>query len=71
MHADERLHARNTETTCPTRTCKSDCEIRVNYTKSVNDNSLNLLTETIGFKIIRKIFDEHQPVTALEVHLKF
>ena len=38
--------------------------MRVNYTKSVNDNSLNVLTETIRFKIIPKIFNEHQPVTA-------
>ena len=40
-------------------------KLRVNYTKSVNDNPINVLTETIRFKIIRKIFDEHQPVTAL------
>ena len=33
--------------------------MRVNYTISVNDNSLNVLTETIRFKIIRKIFNEH------------
>ena len=58
----KRLHARNTQTACP---CKSDCEMRVNYTKSVNYNSLNVLTETIRMKIIRKIFDEHQPITAL------
>ena len=43
-------------------TLKSDCEMRVIYTKSGNDNSLNVLTETIGRKIIRNIFDEHQPV---------
>ena len=33
--------------------------MRINYTKSVNDNSVNVLTETIRFKIIRKIFNEH------------
>ena len=59
------MHARNTQTACSTRTCKSDCEMRVNFTKSVNYNSLSVLTETIRMKVIRKIFDEHQPVTAL------
>ena len=65
MHAIERVQARNTQTACPTRTCRSDCEMPINYTKSVNYNSLNVFTETIRFKIIRKIFDEHQPVTVL------
>ena len=37
-----------------TRTCKCECEIRVNYTRSVNYNSLNMFTETIGFTFIRK-----------------
>ena len=46
----------------PTRNCKSDCEMRVIYTKSGNYNSLNVLTETIRRKIICNIFDEHQPV---------
>ena len=65
MHATERLHVRNTQTAYPTRTCRFECEMRVNYTNSVNYNSLNVLIETIRFKIIRKIFDEHQLVTAL------
>ena len=46
----------------PTRNCKSDCEMRVIYTKSGNYNSLNVLTETIRRKIVCNIFDEHQPV---------
>ena len=37
-----------------TRTCKCECEIRVNYTGSVNYNSLNVFTETTGFTFIRK-----------------
>ena len=35
-----------------TRICK--CKMRVNYTKSLNYNSLNVFTETIGFTFIRK-----------------
>ena len=34
--------------------CKCECEIRVNYTRSVNYNSLNMFTETIGFTFIHK-----------------
>ena len=32
-----------------TRICKCECKMRVNYTKSVNYNSLNVFTETIVF----------------------
>ena len=55
MYAVKRLHARKTQTACATRTCKSDCELSVSYTKSVNCNSFNVFTETIRYKIIWKI----------------
>ena len=39
-----------------TRICKCECKMRVNYThlKSLDNNSLNVFTETIGFTFIRK-----------------
>ena len=40
---------------------KRKCEIRVNN-KPFNYNSLNVCTETIGFIIIRKLFDKHERI---------
>ena len=37
-----------------TRICKCVYKMRVNYTKSVNYNSLNMFSETTGFTFIRK-----------------
>ena len=37
-----------------TRICKCESKMRVNNTKSLNYNSLNVFTETIGFTFIRK-----------------
>ena len=39
---------------CTGATRKLRVEIRVNYTGSVNYNSLNVFTETTGFTFIRK-----------------
>ena len=41
-------------TTKSIRICECEFEMRVNYTKLVNYNSLNAFTETIGFTFIRK-----------------
>ena len=47
-----------------TRTCKCEFEKRINYTNHFTNSvyTLNMCTVTIGFTIIRKIFDEHERI---------
>ena len=47
-----------------TRTCKCEFEKRINYTNHLTNTVyiLNVCTETIGFTIFRKIFDEHEHI---------
>ena len=47
-----------------TRTCKCEFEKRINYTNHLTNSvyTLNMCTVTIGFTIIRKIFDEHERI---------
>ena len=47
-----------------TRTCKCEFEKRINYTNHFTNSvyTLNVCTETIGFTIIRKIFDEQEHI---------
>ena len=47
-----------------TRTCKCEFEKRINYIYHFTNSvyTINMCTETIGFTIIRKIFDEHEHI---------
>ena len=65
MRAVKRLHARNKKTACEYTHLQVWVWDACNLHKSFNYNSLNVCTETIGFRIIHKIVDEHELVNAL------
>ena len=65
MRAVKRLHARKKKTACEYTHLQVWVWDACNLHKSFNYNSLNVCTETIGFRIIHKIFDEHELVNAL------
>ena len=47
-----------------TGTCTCEFEKRINYTNRLTNSvyTLNVCTETIGFTIFLKIFDEHEHI---------